>query len=589
MSSFEGAYVVDRQRTMWNWWAILAAKPWAPSLALLALCLVVYLPGVLRLPAVDRTEIIWSESTRDMVDRGDWTDPRYGKVVHQYRPIGTYWAQGAARWLAGSSHDRDIRVYRIPSLAAVTFAVLALFWLGRGLVGSETALIASALFAVAPLTVLVSQLAIAEGLSLLPATVAMLALARLYTNAEEPFGTSLLFWVALGIGVLINALLVPILVLATLITLYILDRDLAWLKRLRPVVGLPIALVLGAPWIIIRTHQDGVVFSGLSWREFLAALGGAQDMKLRAFPGTFILALLLGFIPGTMLIGTALKRFWGARDQRLPRFLLAWVIGYLVYLEALSSKPGTYMVQTMFPALSLAVAMIVTSEQGEGKRPEWSGFTIWPTALAALPLAVFGAAYLFVGETPSLVDAVLIAIIAALFIWTGQLGREGHLRRWSAVGIGALALFAVTLLGVVLPNIEKIWPAQMIAKAIAACRANDAVLIGFREPSGRFVLGIPPERQTPDALAQRVQEKKPSLAIVEDRWAKRTNWTLQSQSQDRLAQPSGCVSAYNVMRGCPLHFRIYSSNPAEPCVISTEFACSERAAPLGFEKAGDCD
>ena len=139
----------------------------------------------MRLPAVDRTEIIYAETTRDMVARGDWTDPRYGAAVHQYRPIGTFWAQGASRWLAGDALARDIRVYRVASLVAVTLAVLALFWLGSAIVGAEAALIASALFAVAPLTVLVSQLAIAEGLSLLPATVAMLALARIYTSANE--------------------------------------------------------------------------------------------------------------------------------------------------------------------------------------------------------------------------------------------------------------------------------------------------------------------------------------------------------------------------------------------------------------------
>ncbi len=140
--------------------------------------------------------------------------------------------------------------------------------------------------------------------------------------------------------------------------------------------------------------------------------------------------MLLGFLPGTVLLGTVFKRFWATRDQRLPRFLLAWVIGYLVYLEALSSKPGTYMVQTMFPALALAVAIVVTSEHGAGKRPEWSGFTIWPTALSALPLAIFAGRYVFAGEIPGLVPVVLIATIASLFIWSGQLGREGHLRRW---------------------------------------------------------------------------------------------------------------------------------------------------------------
>ena len=76
-----------------------------------------------------------------------------------------------------------------------------------------------------------------------------------------------------------------------------MDRDLSWLKRLRPLAGVPLALAIGAPWLIVRAHQDGTPFAGMSWREFLAALGGAQDMKLRAFPGTFVLALCSAFFP----------------------------------------------------------------------------------------------------------------------------------------------------------------------------------------------------------------------------------------------------------------------------------------------------
>ena len=41
-----------------------------PALVLVALCLAFYLPGVMRLPAVDRTEIVFAETTRAMVQRG---------------------------------------------------------------------------------------------------------------------------------------------------------------------------------------------------------------------------------------------------------------------------------------------------------------------------------------------------------------------------------------------------------------------------------------------------------------------------------------------------------------------------------------
>jgi 4-amino-4-deoxy-L-arabinose transferase-like glycosyltransferase len=456
------------------------------------------------------------------------------------------------------------------------------------------------------LTVLVSQLAIAEGLSLLPATVAMLALAWIYLSAgpktpaqalnNYPRSLSpgqeqklaLVFWAAVGVGMLINALLVPILVLATLIALYVFDRDLSWLRRLRPLTGIPLAIVIASPWLLVRAHQDGTPFAGMSWREFLAALGGAQDMKLRAFPGTFVLALLLGFIPGTALLGTAFNRLWKMREQRLPRFLLAWVIGYLIYLEALSSKPGTYMVQTMFPALALAVASVVVSENGGGKRPEW-GMLMWPTALAALPLAVFAAVYGFASEMPTLLAAILIAIIASLFIWSGRLIHEGLLRGWATIGVTALALFAITLLGVVLPSIDKIWPAQEIKRAIASCPGSTLDLIGFREPSSRFLLGVSPDRQAPETIATEGSGKAAKLLIIEDRWVNRMNTALIASSRAPLPSPSGCVTAYNVMRGCPVHFRIYDTDPAKPCEIPAKFACRLNPEPAGPQKAGRCD
>jgi len=575
-------------------------------MALLLLCLAVYLPGFVRLPAVDRTEAIYAETTRDMVAQGDWTDPRFGNAVHQYRPIGTFWAQALSRSIAGETRARDIRVYRLPSLIFVTLAVLAVFWLGSLIIGAEAALIAAALFAVAPLTVLVSQLAIAEGLSLLPATVAMLALCWFYTTAGQPVasealaghprrfsargetGLALLFWASVGLGMLINALLVPILIAATLIALVAFDRNFSWLKRLRPLFGIPIPLAIAAPWLLVRAHQDGTPFAGMSWPEFLAALGGAQDMKLRAFPGTFVLALLLGFLPGTALLGAAFKRFWPARKQRLPGFLLAWVIGYLVYLEALSSKPGTYMVQTMFPALALAVASIVVSETGHGKRPE-GGIFVWPTALAVIPVAVFAAVYGFAHELPGLVPTLLIAIIASLFIWSGRLIHEGLLRGWATIGVAALGLFAITLLGFVLPSIEKIWPSAEIQRAVAACPTQAIDLVGFREPSSRFLLGVSPDRQAPETIAREVSGTGAKLLIVEDRWTNRMNMALATSSKPPLPSPSGCVSAYNVMRGCPVHFRIYDMDGGQPCQIPESFACLPNAEPTGPQKSGNCD
>ena len=52
----------------------LAARPRLAAAALLALALFAYLPGVFLLPPVDRTEIVYAQSSRGMLERGDAID-----------------------------------------------------------------------------------------------------------------------------------------------------------------------------------------------------------------------------------------------------------------------------------------------------------------------------------------------------------------------------------------------------------------------------------------------------------------------------------------------------------------------------------
>lgn len=552
-----------------------ASRPGFALLALLTLCLAVYLPGVVHLPAVDRTEVVYAETTRDMVARGAIADPRYGETIHQFRPIGTYWAQAKFAWLAGPDHARDITVYRLPGMIAVTLSVLALYWLAAPLIGSLAAMVAAALFAVAPLTVLVAHLAIAEGLSLLPATVAMLTLLRIYTAQPEHKTQSLalLFWAALGFSVLINALLVPILIAATLIALWIMDRDAVWLRRVHAWPGLLFALLVASPWIIVRAMQDGVPFAGLSFHEFIAALGGSQDMKLRAMPGTFVLALLLGFLPGTALIAPAFLSLWRDRDAKIARFLIAWVLGYIVYLELLSSKPGTYMVQTMFPAAAMAVALLVVREDGKAPPPRFHAL-VWPPLAALFAIILFAAPYVAVREFPAIWLLLPISMVAGLFAWSAAEGRAGRLVSWAATGVAALGVFAVTLIAGVMPSIDKIWPAREVQRALAACPPTKVGVLGWNEPTTRFVLGRDEQLSTDDGLAAAATRNEPGVAVVTDTWLRSSGRVLTT-----ARAPIACVHAINTMRGCALNLTITGNSAAPPCEVPPEYACSGEAKP----------
>ena len=114
-------------------------------------------------------------------------------------------------------------------------------------------------------------------------------------------------------------------------------------------------------------------------------------------------------------------------------------------------------------------------------------------------------------------------------------------------------------------------------------------LVGFREPSGRFVLGVPPGRQTLDGLAAGIADNTPRISIIEDRWLMRANAALAAKSQSPLPPASGCVTAYNVMRGCPLQFRIFETGTAQPCALPADLACAGKPRPAGPQKPGNCD
>ena len=565
-------------------WAYLRESQRRAALALLLLCLVVYLPGVIRLPAVDRTEVVYAETTRDMVARGQWLDPRYGETVHQFRPIGPYWAQGIAATLAGPESARDITVYRLPGLLAVTLSVLALFWLSAPLIGTEAALIASGLFAVAPLTVLLAQLAIGESLSLLPATVAMLALLRIYVAEREADTRKLaaLFWIAVGAGMFFNALLVPILVIVTLIALRFFDRDMWWLDRLHTAWGLPLAIIIASPWLIVRAIQDGVPYAGMSWGDFIDALSGSQHMKLKAWPGTFLLAMFLGFLPGTAFLVPAVKRLWDSRADKMTRFLFAWIAGYIVYLELLSSKPGTYSVQVMFPALAIAVALLITKPNAPRALPQWH-LMPKPILAALFATTLLAAPYIAGSQAPSLFALVVIAATAYLFFMSAREGRALRLKSWAQSGIAALALFAITLLAVILPSINKAWPARQIAQALTACKPKSTAVLGFREPTSYFMLNADRAAQTPEAIAA----KRLAVAIVEARWLDRYRAARAAASQP-VPRARACIESYNVMRGCPLSLTIYADDAAI-CTIPEEFACKSLALAAAPATSLACD
>lgn len=235
-------------------------------LLLFLFSLVLSASGLAGLPPIDRDEARFVQSTKQMVETGDYVDIRLQETTRYKKPIGIYWLQSAAVQLSGQGAEAPIFVYRLVSALGVALAVVAVAWAGTGLFGGCGA-------GGRPRHGgrlrhrLRGRVAKTDAVLLACAVLAQGALAQIYLAARrnEPSQPRLvwLFWVAQGLGILIKGPITPLLSGLTILSLLLFERDGRWLARLKPVRGLALAALIVLPWLVLITWKSGGAF----WQE----------------------------------------------------------------------------------------------------------------------------------------------------------------------------------------------------------------------------------------------------------------------------------------------------------------------------------
>src|SRR5690348_10657135 len=62
----------------------------------IAFALIAFLPGFFQIPPVDRDEARFAQSSKQMVETGNYVDIHFQGEVRYKKPIGIYWMQAAA-------------------------------------------------------------------------------------------------------------------------------------------------------------------------------------------------------------------------------------------------------------------------------------------------------------------------------------------------------------------------------------------------------------------------------------------------------------------------------------------------------------
>jgi 4-amino-4-deoxy-L-arabinose transferase-like glycosyltransferase len=513
---------------------------WA-ALILLALTLLLELPGFSSLPPMDRDEPRFAQATKQMLETGDFVAIRFQDEARNKKPVGIYWLQAvtvaAGEALGVPDARRTIWLYRVPSLLGALTAVLATYWTALALTDRRSALVGAALFAGSVILTVESHLAKTDAVLLATNVIAMGALARVYRGAREtpagrpPWGLLLAFWTAIGVGVLIKGPITPMVPAFAAVVLSVNDRNVRWFAALRPALGFAWVLILVLPWfvlILFRTH--GAFLADSVGHDMLGKVAGSQESH-GAPPGTYLVAFWLTAWPMAPFAALAVADAWRRRRETSVSFLLAWIVPTWILFEIVPTKLPHY-VMPVYPAVAILTAHLLASETRPGTRPRWVAALVF-SLLAVLPVVVAGA---LVGGTgllwTQLPWAAYVsggAVVILAFICAGLAARRLQVGAFPAAAMLALvAAAAINLfvLGYLLrPSVS-----DLLAVSGHAARAErtwaeqsgcgDRLRVataGDHEPSLVFLTGTDLLLTTPEGAADFLKNGACRAALIESR------------------------------------------------------------------------
>jgi 4-amino-4-deoxy-L-arabinose transferase-like glycosyltransferase len=552
-----------------------------PYLLLAGLCLLLYMPGIAAIPPLDRDEARFAQSTRQMLDTGDFLSIRFQGLARNKKPAGIYWLQAAAVSAFSTPAATAIWPYRVPSLLGGMAAVLLTFASGTALfsggfagelregmerlgprrIGAVAAvLLASALGVVAEAHIAKTDAALLAAVTAGQGALG-LAYVRARTGRPVPPWIALLFWSAEAAAILLKGPQGPALAVVTAASLGIADGEARWLRGLHPVAGIIALSIALAPWLIAIQHATGGHFLAEALgRDLLPKLIGAQESH-GAPPLSYLVLALASFWPGSLLLVPTLVRAWRRHDAPAERFLLGWLVPAWVLLELVPTKLPHY-VLPLFPALALlAAAALADTARREPTTWEWRLDLAVRGAWAAVTL---GLAVLLIGlplrfgdhlVVAGMLGAVLLIVVAAALLWY----RPGPGITTGLIAALSLAFVMPAALGV-LPGLDRLWLSRAAAGLVARrppSAGTPLVAVGYSEPSLVFLLGTDLRLATPQAAAETLAGG--GEALVSSREDAMFRQALSARGL--LAQPVGSVPGLDYSNGQRMVVTLYDVTP----------------------------
>lgn len=515
------------------------------GLALVVICLTVYLPGLVSIPPIDRDESRFAQASRQMFESralapterddglhaGGLTIPRVQGRDRLNKPPLIYWLQAAsAAVLTGGDPRHDaIWMYRVPSLIAAIVTVLATWRIGLSMFDPRAAWLGAALLAVSPVFVWEAHQARADHVMVACTTLAVWGLwtvwrgrgaaaAPVTSHLRRSVAPALLLWLPLALGILTKGPIAPLVVGLTALSLSLNSRQWRWLGATRPLLGLLIVGVVVVPWLFAVARHVGLErYWSVVYKEVFVRAGSAKEGHWGP-PGYHLVLLVALFWPGSLLAGAAfarairrgfrvddagfrplsspLRRAWRAIVNARPArpaecFLFAWIVPAWIVFELSFTKLPHY-TMPLYPAIALLTGRgVLAAASGSlvlprSQRPGtalWLGLSF--VLAVGIPVGLFTLGVRHSGSIYVLGVPWIASLLVFAYHARGAFASERVLITQLAGVVLAVALW-VFALHALLPGAKRLFLTDLLAERIAEIDPEGVrpiAAIGYHEDS----------------------------------------------------------------------------------------------------------
>ena len=350
-----------------------------PSVRLLLVAALIFLGCIVSPPSLmDDVDATQAQIARNMLESGDWVTARLNGVAFLEKAPLNYWMI-AVSYLIFGVHDWAARL-------PLALAAMALCWVtarfGAWAFPDRAGFYAGLSLATSAGLFLFTRILIPDVILTLAVTIAMWYFLRLLDEDEpKPRLWARLFWVSLGAGLLLKGLIAALFPAGASLLYLLFTRQLLssrpW-RRLRPVSGLLIVLLIAAPWHLLATLRNPPYFDftlssepgkyrGFFWFYFfnehlLRFLNLRYPRDYNTVPRlSFWLLHLVWLFPWSVFLPAAARLNYKPVDRAGRARLLAvcWAGFVLVFFTF--STTQEYYSMPCYPALALLLGSAMAS------------------------------------------------------------------------------------------------------------------------------------------------------------------------------------------------------------------------------------